>query len=210
MHFIKRISGGFSYRNPADSAAFHVLPCRSISLFFKILPIRNLRTTSYFLIAMFFSFLFAKAESLPIGAVAPAITAVDQEGNQVVFADLYAKGLTLIYFYPKADTPGCTAEACSLRDSFENLKAQGLQIVGVSRDDVGTQKKFHSKYNLPFTLISDTDRTVAKAFGVSLLMGIYASRQSFLVKEGRIVWSSPKAQTRDSAQEIQRAIDSLN
>ena len=163
---------------------------------------------SIFLAMSFFTF-FAKAESLPVGVPAPEITAVDQDGNKVLFSDVYAKGLTLIYFYPKADTPGCTAEACSLRDSFETLQAQGLQIVGVSRDNSDTQKKFHSKYNLPFTLIADTDCAVSRAFRVPLLMGIYSSRQSFLVQNGKIAWKSSKAETRGSAQEIQTALDSL-
>lgn len=169
-----------------------------------------MRTVVSIFLMTFFSCLFARAESLPVGALAPAVVAVDQDGNKVVFSDVYSTtGLVLVYFYPKADTPGCTAEACSLRDSFEKLKAQGLQIIGVSRNDSVTQKKFHSKYNLPFTLIADMDCSVSKAFGVHLLMGIYAARESFLIKDGRIVWKSLKAETRESAKQIQQAIDSL-
>ncbi len=189
-----------------DAATSAVISRASAVSNFNALSVRIL---CIFITMFFFSF-FAKAESLPVGAAAPMVAAVNQQGDRVVFADIYAQGLTLIYFYPKADTPGCTAEACSLRDSFENLKAKGLQIIGVSRDDVAAQKNFHSKYNLPFTLIADTDRVVSKAFGVPLVMGIYAARQSFLVKDGRIVWKSVKAETRGSAQEIQKAIDSLN
>ncbi len=172
--------------------------------------IRRLRTFLGLLVAMLCSALFAKGESLPIGASAPTITAMDQDGNKIHLVDIYAKGLTLVYFYPKADTPGCTAEACSLRDSFENLKARGLQIIGVSRDNAALQKTFQSKYQLPFTLIADTDGAVAKAFEVPSLMGIYSSRASFLVRDGQIVWKTLKAKTRESAQEIQKAIDSLN
>jgi len=172
--------------------------------------IRRLRTFLGLLVAMVCSTLFAKGEPLPVGASAPAITATDQDGNRIQLGDLYAKGLTLVFFYPKAGTPGCTAEACSLRDDFENLKAQNLQIIGVSRDNVASQKTFQSKYQLPFTLISDTDGAVAKAFGVPSLMGIYSSRASFLIREGRIVWKILKAKTRESAQEIQKAIDSLD
>jgi thioredoxin-dependent peroxiredoxin len=170
----------------------------------------RLRTFLGLLIAMLCSGLFAKAESLSIGIKAPAVTATDQDGNKIDFGDIYSKGLTLIYFYPKADTPGCTAEACSLRDAFENLKGQGLQIIGVSRDRGALQKAFQNKYQLPFILIADTDGAVAKAFGVPSLMGIYSSRASFLVRDGRIVWKTLKAKTRESAQEIQKAIDSLD
>src|SRR5208282_3816065 len=76
----------------------------------------------------------APAHAIDIGAAAPEITAIDQDGNSVAFADIYKKGTTLVYFYPKADTPGCTKEACSLRDSFPELRARGLQILGVSED----------------------------------------------------------------------------
>src|SRR5277367_6437161 len=82
------------------------------------------------------------ATPLAVGAPAPDVTAPDQDGNPVHFADIYAKGVTLVYFYPKSGTSGCTAEGCSLRDSYDSLKARGLQIIGVSRDDAGAQKHF--------------------------------------------------------------------
>ena len=153
-----------------------------------------------------------KAIPLAVGAPAPQISAIDQEGKPIQFADIYSKGITLVYFYPKADTPGCTAEACSLRDSYENLHAKGLQIIGVSRDNSGTQKQCQDKYKLPFTLVADTDGKVAEAFGVPMMMkGIIplASRQSFIVKDGKIAWISLKAQTKGSADEVQKALDSL-
>jgi len=126
--------------------------------------------------------------------------------------DIYAKGLTLVYFYPKAGTPGCTAEACSLRDSYDKLKAQGLHIIGVSRDGAAAQKNFHEQNKLPFTLVADPDGKVADAFGVpKLLGGLVAldSRQSFIVKDGKIAWNSLKAQTSGSAEEVQTALDGL-
>src|SRR5262245_37289753 len=116
--------------------------------------------------------LLAKAEPLAVGAKAPDITAKDQDGEPVSFADVYAKGITLVYFYPKAGTPGCTAQACSLRDSFADLKGEGLQILGVSEDTVTSQKKFKDENKLPFTLIADRDGQVARAFGVPLTMGL--------------------------------------
>ena len=151
------------------------------------------------------------AAPLPIGSPAPMVTAPDQSGKPVHFADIYAKGVTLVYFYPKAGTSGCTAEACSLRDAYTQLEAQGVQVIGVSRDTAEAQSKFQADNHLPFTLIADTDGTVATAFGVKKLGGILPldARQSFLVKDGKIAWNSPRAQTKGSAQEVEQALASL-
>ena len=157
--------------------------------------------------ALFFS---SRTPALEPGSPAPAVTAPDQDGNPVAFADVYARGLTLVYFYPKADTPGCTAQACSLRDSFSDLKGKNLQILGVSRDTPEAQKKFQTKYGLPFSLIADKDGKAAEAFGVPGMMGLpISSRWSFLVKDGTIAWVSKKAQTAGHAAEVQAAIDAL-
>ena len=156
--------------------------------------------------------LSVQAVPLAVGAPAPQISAPNQDGQPVQFTDIYAKGITLVYFYPKAGTPGCTAEACSLRDSYTSLHGKGLQIIGVSRDTSGAQKNFQDEYKLPFTLVADTDGKVAEAFGVPMMMkGIvpFASRQSFIVKDGKIAWVSLKAQTKASASEVQKALDSL-
>ena len=150
----------------------------------------------------------ACSRAADIGAPAPELTAVDQDGNKVSFADSYKKGVTLVYFYPKADTPGCTKEACSLRDSIADLRARGLQILGVSEDKPEAQKKFQAKYNLPFTLIADSDGAVAKAFGVPTTMG-FAKRQSFLVKDGKIVWQDLNASTSQQAADVSKALDQL-
>lgn len=153
---------------------------------------------------------FAAADPLPVGAPAPHITGTDQQGQPVDFDKIYAKGTTLVYFYPKAGTPGCTAEACSLRDSYTQLHGRGLEIIGVSRDAIDSQKHFQDQYHLPFTLIADRDGKVAQAFGVPM-MGLLpiASRQSFIVKDGKIAWTSLHAQTKGSAQEVQVALDNL-
>jgi len=135
---------------------------------------------------------------------------VDQEGKAVQFAEVYAKGTTLVYFYPKAGTPGCTAEACSLRDAYDKLQARGLQIIGVSRDTTAAQKNFHEANRLPFTLVADPDGKVADAFGVPKLLGLpLDARESFIVKDGKIAWTSLKAQTKGSAEEVQKALDDL-
>ena len=167
----------------------------------------------FVLASAIFAFLVSilHGEPLPVGSPAPDVTAVDQNGKAIHFASVYAKGTTLVYFYPKAGTSGCTAEACSLRDSYSQLRAQGLQIIGVSRDSVASQNQFQQQNKLPFTLIADPEGKVAAAFGVPKMLGILPvdARQSFLVKDGKIVWNSPSAQTKGSAEEVQKALASL-
>jgi len=156
-----------------------------------------------------FTFLgLQSADAIEIGADAPAVTSVDENGQSVRFADYYGKGVTLVYFYPKADTPGCTKEACSLRDSFDGLKARGLQILGVSEDKPDAQKKFREKYRLPFVLVADADGSVAKAFGVPTFLG-FAKRQSFLVKDGKIVWRDLSVSPATHVEEVNKALDAL-
>jgi len=149
-----------------------------------------------------------KASAIEIGADAPAVTAVDEAGQAVRFADFYRTGITLVYFYPKADTPGCTAEACAVRDSMESLKARGVQVLGVSEDKPDAQKRFREKYHLPFVLVADSEGTVARAFGVPTLLG-FAKRQSFLVKGGKIVWRDLSVSPATHVAEVNKALDSL-
>ena len=149
------------------------------------------------------------SKAIDLGAPAPQVTALDQDGATVSFADTYKKGVTLVYFYPKADTPGCTKEACSIRDSFAGLSARGLRVLGVSEDTVPAQKKFKEKFHLPFTLIADHDGAVAKAFGVPTFMGI-AKRQSFLIQDGKVVWLDLAASTSHQAADVGKALDKLN
>jgi peroxiredoxin Q/BCP len=150
----------------------------------------------------------AQKEPLDVGAMAPAVTALDQNGKEVVFADLYKKGVVLVYFYPKSDTPGCTMEACSLRDAFDDLAKKGIQVVGVSADKVEKQKAFEEKYKLPFIIIADPDKKVISAFGVPALKG-FAARQSFLIKDGKIVWRALKASTKEQAADVLKAFSEL-
>ena len=94
----------------------------------------------------------------------PVFSAQDQNGNIISSRDLIGKK-TVVYFYPKANTPGCTAEACSLRDNYEKFLALGYNVIGISKDSVKAQKNFSDKYTLPFPLLSDTDALIIKAFG---------------------------------------------
>jgi peroxiredoxin Q/BCP len=148
------------------------------------------------------------AAAIEIGADAPAITSIDEAGQPVRFADYYSKGATLVYFYPKADTPGCTAEACGLRDSFASLKARGVQVLGVSEDKPDAQQKFREKYHLPFVLVADADGAVAQAFGVPTFLG-FAKRQSFLIKDGKVVWRDLSVSPATHVSEVNRALDTL-
>ncbi len=101
---------------------------------------------------------------LKIGDKMPDFEVVDQDGNTVSSKDLIGKK-TVIYFYPKDNTSGCTAEACSLRDNYEALQAKGYNIVGVSKDSSASHRKFADKYALPFTLLADTSTQMLQTFG---------------------------------------------
>jgi len=156
----------------------------------------------------------ARAEPLAVGAAAPAVTAVSETGATLDLGAVYPKGYTLVYFFPKADTPGCTAESCSLRDAFQQLADRGVTVIGVSTDDVPSQKAFKEKHRLPFTLIADRERRVIGAFGVPVrevpVMGAFAARQSFLIdRDGKVVWRDLKASTKEQAADILKALKSL-
>ncbi len=107
----------------------------------------------------------------------------------------------MVYFYPKADTPGCTAQGCSLRDSYATLTEKGVAVVGVSTDTVRDQAAFKAKYNLPFTLLADTEKTVLAAFGVGSTFGL-SSRQAFLIEGGKVVYADHKGTTKEQAEKI--------
>lgn len=130
--------------------------------------------------------------TLTKGDKAPDFSGVDQDGNTHTLADYKGKKL-VVFFYPKASTPGCTAEACDLRDNFERFKANNYELLGVSADSQSRQTKFKEKYNLPFPLIADEDKTVINAFGVwgpkkfmgRLFDGI--NRTTFVIDENGII-----------------------
>jgi peroxiredoxin Q/BCP len=143
----------------------------------------------------------ATAAPLAIGAALPSVEAENQEGKPVNLADAGSKGYTLVYFYPKADTPGCTKQACSLRDSYTVLTEKGVRIFGVSLDKVAAQKAFQEKYKLPFDLIADSEGKVVSAFGVPKTLG-FAKRQAYLFKDGKLVWSDTSASTEKQAEDV--------
>jgi peroxiredoxin Q/BCP len=121
------------------------------------------------------------------GDLAPPFRGRDQHGNEVRSEDLLAKGPVVLYFYPRDFTPGCTKEACLFRDAFEDLSGLGASIVGVSIDDEASHGRFATEHRLPFSLISDRDRALAKAYGITRPLGLGASRVTFVIaKDGRI------------------------
>lgn len=130
--------------------------------------------------------------SLQVGDMAPDFTANDQNGNAVRLSDYRGKKVVL-YFYPKDDTPGCTAQACSLRDNYSALQTAGYEVIGVSVDGEKAHQKFISKYELPFTLISDTDQKVVEAYGVWKEKSMYGRtymgtvRTTFVIDEGGVI-----------------------
>lgn len=160
------------------------------------------------ILSLMFGLFSSDAEPLEVGAEAPALTVTNSEGEEIDLADIYAAGPTLVYFYPKSDTPGCTAQACNLRDSFEELTGKGLQVVGVSGDDVRAQAAFKEKYSLPFVLVADSDHQLTEAFGVPMRFMGLASRQSFLVVDGKVVWRDLKASPKSQAADALAALES--
>jgi thioredoxin-dependent peroxiredoxin len=142
------------------------------------------------------------------GTAAPAFKTTDANGETVNLKDFRGKKVAL-YFYPKDDTPGCTKEACSFRDAFSKFKKQGITILGVSPDSEKSHQKFTAKYKLPFTLLADTDHSIADAYGVygekkfmgRTYMGIH--RTTFLIDEkGKIKKVFEKVKPEDHADEV--------
>jgi peroxiredoxin Q/BCP len=146
------------------------------------------------------------------GDLAPDFTGVDQQGRTIKLSDYRGKKVVL-YFYPKDNTPGCTAQACSLRDHYAELKQMGLEVIGVSTDSVASHQKFEQKYQLPFTLIADTDKQIVQAYGVyapKKFMGksfLGTVRTTFIINEqGVIEKIIRKPNTARHAQEVMAAV----
>lgn len=142
------------------------------------------------------------------GDKAPAFTAKDQNGNAVSLNDFLGMDV-ILYFYPKDDTPGCTAEACSFRDNYQSLQGKGFEIIGVSTDDEQSHQKFISKYQLPFTLISDEDKKIVEVYGVWVEKNMYGkkymgtARKTFAIdKNGIIRKIIDKVDTQNSLQQV--------
>lgn len=146
--------------------------------------------------------------ALTIGDPAPEFTSTDQTGTPVTLSAYRGKKVVL-YFYPKDDTSGCTAQACSLRDNYADLVAAGYAVLGVSVDNQTSHQKFINKYDLPFTLVADTDKRVVEAYGVWQEKSMYGRkymgtmRTTFLIDESGIITNIiGKVDTRKHAEQI--------
>ena len=138
----------------------------------------------------------------------PHFEVIDQNGNTVTSNDLLGRK-TIIYFYPKDNTSGCTAEACNLRDNYEALSAAGYNVVGVSKDSAASHRKFIEKHSLPFTLLADTTTDMQQTFGVWAEKSLYGRkymgtlRQTFIFdEEGTLVEIIEKVNTKNHAEQI--------
>lgn len=149
---------------------------------------------------------FVQAGELAVGQPIPEVKVKNQKNELVDLSAIAKEGWVLVYFYPKADTPGCTKQACSLRDAYVELTEKGVKVYGVSTDSVEVQKKFADKFALPFELLADQSKKVVSAFGVPAGMG-FAKRQAYLFKNGKLVWRDLKASTAKQAADVLAVIE---
>lgn len=140
---------------------------------------------------------------------APLVTATLDDGTPLDLGSLYSQGPVLVYFYPRSGTPGCTRQACNLRDNNAALASKGVQVLGVSRDSVKAQTSFREKQALPFRLVADKDGIVGDAFGVPRPTGNGYARMSFLVVGGIVVWVQEKARPDSQAADALAALERL-
>ena len=146
--------------------------------------------------------------TLTAGDKAPDFTAKDQNGKEISLSRF--KGTQVIlYFYPKDDIPGCTAEACDFRDNYQSLQGRGFEVIGVSTDDEKSHKKFETKYSLPFPLIADADKHIVEAYGVWVEKNMYGkkymgtARTTFIIDaDGVISKIIQKVDTKNSSQQV--------
>jgi len=142
--------------------------------------------------------------TLQVGDQAPDFSLPNQNGETIALSSFRGNRAVVLYFYPKDDTPGCTVESCTFRDSYEDFKDNGAEVIGISSDSPDSHQKFAQKHNLPFTLVSDTNSSVRKAYGVPSTLGLLPGRVTYVIdKEGviRHIFNSqfnPKAHVEES------------
>lgn len=146
--------------------------------------------------------------NVKIGDKAPAFEGVDQNGDPIKLSDFKGKKVVL-YFYPKDNTPGCTAESCNLRDHNDDFQNKGYQIIGISTQDGKSHQKFIEKYDLPFPLIADTDKSIHEQFGTWVEKSMYGrkymgtQRVTFVIDENGVIEDIiEKVKTKDHAAQI--------
>jgi peroxiredoxin Q/BCP len=149
-------------------------------------------------------------KELAIGDPAPDFSLVDEKGMPVSLKDFIGKKIVILYFYPKDFTPGCTTEACSFRDDYKLYEDKGAVVIGVSLDSVESHSKFSEKYELPFPILSDKSKEVAKAYGVLGIGGLAAKRVTFMIdKNGKIARIFPKVDVKQHSEEVLKALEEL-
>ncbi len=173
-----------------------------------------MKNTIFAAIVCVTSLLFADAaqSATPkVGEKAPLVEGKNQDGKPWKLSDAVGKKVVLLYFYPKDNTPGCTKEACGLRDRMADLKKDGVEVIGVSFDSADSHQQFIQKYNLNFPLLADTDGKIADAFGVRREPGKnMARRVSFLIgKDGKIAHVTDSANADVHLSEMEQAIAKL-
>jgi len=143
-----------------------------------------------------------------IGDAAPNFRLPTNDGSYVALADFLGKKNVVVYFYPKDFTQGCTAEACSFRDSYETFKDLGAEVIGISSDTQSSHRDFAQKHHLPFILLSDADGSARKAYGVKKTLGLFAGRVSFVIDKKGIIRHIFSSQTRATAH-VEEALNIL-
>lgn len=155
---------------------------------------------------------------IKVGDKIPAVLGKDQDGNEITAENLKGQKV-ILYFYPKDNTSGCTAQACSLRDGIADLKSAGYLVIGVSKDSAKSHIKFRDQHSLPFTLIADTDTELNQAFGVWVEKSMYGrkymgtQRTTFVIDEGgvvRAVVSGKEVDTKEHAKQLLEMIAKLD
>lgn len=126
--------------------------------------------------------------AIQVGDVVPQFSAVDAQGNLFDSASVIGKKTVALYFYPKDNTPGCTAQACSFRDQYEDFLDLGAEVIGISSDGLASHQKFAAQYQLPFLLLSDTDKKIRKLFGVpTAFFGLLPGRVTYVIDAKGVV-----------------------
>ena len=135
------------------------------------------------------AFIFSEAASAEgfVGKTAPLFTAKNQDGQEFKLESRKGQGYTVLFFYPKAGTPGCTKQACAFRDSIKVIRDQGAMVYGISADDVVAQKKFHDEHKMTFDLISDADGKIINMYDVKMPVVTMAKRQTFILDSALVV-----------------------
>ncbi len=163
------------------------------------------------ILILMFSFLSMKDQNpLVVGDTIPSFILKDQNGKDFDIDQFKGKQPLVIYFYPKDDTPGCTKEACSFRDEFEIFTGLEVKVIGISSDNVASHREFADKYQLPFTLLADTEKKVRKLFGVpNSFLGILPGRVTYVVSKNGIIIHIFNNMT-DAEKHITESIQALN